>query len=135
MITKYILVFVITLVAGGFSIPIGILINLDPFGVFLVALAGSLSFMTIVLWKGTEIVERVMPNATEKATESRAAEFLDRWGVPGLGVVGGLLLGPAITLAAAIALGVDRRRFAVWFGGATLIGFAMLTLFWDWLLS
>jgi hypothetical protein len=50
----------------------------------------------------------------EKIVEGRAGEIRQRWGVTGLAVIGGVVLGPTITLAAALVLGVDRRRFGIW---------------------
>ena len=51
-------------------------------------------------------------------------------GVWGLVVIGGLLLGPTVTLAAALVLGVERRRFAAWHVASTVVMFAVLTAFW-----
>ena len=46
----------------------------------------------------------------------------ERWGVLGLAVVGGLVLGPTITLATALILGVDRKPFGPWYVMWTVVG-------------
>lgn len=61
---------------------------------------------------------------------SKASGILDKYGVAGLAVIGSTILGPTITLLAALIFGVDRRRFLFWYIGATIIGFALMTLFW-----
>ena len=121
-------------VAGGWSIAAGVLFGLDPILVYVAAVAGSLSFTLIILRLGGPAIEktlnRLMPDATQRVRESRAQDIFDRWGVIGLATIGGTLLGPAITLAAALLLRVDRRRFTIWYVLSTLIGFALLTAFW-----
>lgn len=135
MIFDYVLVVILTLLAGSWSLPSGISFGLDPFGVYVAAVIGSLAYSLIVLTVGGSardaLFDRFMPGANEKVREGRAAGILERWGVAGLAVIGGLVLGPTITLAAALILGVDRKRFWVWYAVSTVVGFAVLTVFWS----
>ncbi|MGI9621800.1 MAG: hypothetical protein ACR2PK_03105 [Acidimicrobiales bacterium] len=50
--------------------------------------------------------------------------------IAGLAVIGSVVLGPTITLSAALILGVERRRFGIWYIASTTITFAILTDFW-----
>jgi Ca2+/H+ antiporter, TMEM165/GDT1 family len=47
--------------------------------------------------------------------QGRARRLLDRYGVPGLAVLGPLLTGAHLAAAVAMAAGADRRRALVWF--------------------
>lgn len=134
MALEFILVFILAILAGGWSIAAGVLFGLDPILVYVAAVAGSLSFTLIILGLGGPAIEkalnRLMPDATNRVRESAAQDIIDRWGVIGLATIGGTLLGPAITLAAALLLRVNRRRFTIWYVLSTLIGLALLTAFW-----
>ena len=135
MILAYAIVVVATLVVGAWSIPIGLLLDLPPGGVYVVAVAASLVLTGVVLIVGGRardaVFARWLPGVDEKVRTGRAVTILERWGVPGLAVLGGILLGPFVTLAAALALDVPRRRFAAWYAAGTVVGFALLTVFWQ----
>jgi len=134
VILDYFLVFVLTVLAGGWSIPAGLQFGLSPWGVYLAATLGSIVFSTVVLFFGgrarDRVLERFFPDVAEKVETGRAAGLLDRWGLPGLAIIGGTVLGPTVTLSAALIMGVDRRRFAFWYYLSTIVGFALLTVFW-----
>ena len=134
MILEYALVFVLTIVAGGWSIPAGILFGLNPLGVYLAATLGSVGFTLLALSVGgrwrDRLQKRFFPDAEDRVASSRAGEIMDRWGVVGLATVGATLLGPSVTLMAALVLGVDRTRFLRWYLAVTVVSFALLTVFW-----
>ena len=133
MVVEYLMVVVLAVLAGGWSIPAGLLVGLDPLGVFIAAVVGSLAFAGVVLSLGgparDRIIERFVPDAQDRIADGRAGRFLDRWGIPGL-AMGSVVLGPMLSLAAALVLGVDRGRFAMWYALSTIVGFGLLTVFW-----
>ncbi len=135
MIFDYVLVFLLTLLAGALSIPAGLEFGLDPIGVFVAATVGSLGFMSLVLLVGKRVQHflftKVFKGLGGGVEQSRANEIVSRWGVVGLATIGGLVLGPTLTLGAALLLGVDLRRFAIWYALATVVGFALITVFWS----
>ena len=134
MFIDYVITLILSLLAGAWSIPAGILFGLNPIGVFVVAALGSLAFAGVFLLVGQRthdvLFEQVMPGAADRVSSSRAGEIVQRWGAPGLAIVGGLILGPTITLLAALVLPVDVKRFAGWYVASTIIGFGLLTAFW-----
>ena len=133
-VAAYAIVVVITVLAGAWSLPVGLLLGLPAAGVYIAALAGSSIYTAAVLVLGGRardwLFDHWFRGIDERVRTGRAKEILDRWGVPGLAVVGGVLLGPTVTLAAALILGVPRGRFAVWYAASTVVGFALLTAFW-----
>ena len=135
MIVHYAIVAGATLLVGAWSIPIGLLLGLPPLGVYVAAVAASLVLTGVVLIVGGRSRDaafaRWLPGVDEKWRSGRAVTILERWGVPGLAVLGGVLLGPSVTLAAALVLDVPRRRFAAWYAAGTVAGFALLTVLWQ----
>lgn len=134
MVFDYVLVVILTVFSGAWALPAGISFGLDPVGVYASAVTGSAAFAVLVLFVGGRyrdvLFERVLPGAAERVATSRAGTIAERWGSPGLALLGGIVLGPTITLAAALVLGVDRRRFLLWYVVGTVGGFAILTGFW-----
>jgi Ca2+/H+ antiporter, TMEM165/GDT1 family len=53
--------------------------------------------------------------------QGRARRLLDRYGVPGLAVLGPLLTGAHLAAAVAMASGADRRRALVWFVSGVVV--------------
>ncbi|MGI9645937.1 MAG: small multi-drug export protein [Ilumatobacteraceae bacterium] len=134
MFFDYVLVVILSILAGAWTIPTGITFGLNPVGVYVAAVLGAVIWTIIALALGGRgrdaVFERFLPGTDERVRESRAGYILERWGVWGLAVVGGLVLGPTVTLMAALVLGVERRRFAAWYIIATAVLFAVLTVFW-----
>ena len=134
VILDYFLVLVLAILAGGWSVAAGIQFGLNPWGVYIAAVVGSLAFSTVVLVVGgharDRVVERLFPGAKERVEEGKAAELLDRWGLPGFATLGAAVLGPTVTLSAALIMGLDRRRFAMWYYIGTIVSFGLLTWFW-----
>ena len=135
----YLVVIAATLFIGGFSIPIGLLLGLSPLAVYVTATLAALGYAAAVLGAGGPVRDWVMRrfahNDDESSDDGKAGRLVDRWGVPGLAGIGSVVLGPTITLLAALTLGVDLKKFGLWYGAATIVIFAVLTLFWDLVLS
>lgn len=132
---EYAIVVIVTLLAGAWSIPIGLLLGLPPLGVYVAAVAGSIVYTAIVLLVGgrarDKILARWFPGFEDRVRTGRAVDILARWGTPGLAVVGGVVLGPSVTLAAALLLDVPRRSFSIWYVASTIVGFGLLTVLWQ----
>ena len=129
----FVLVFILAILAGGWAVTAGVVFGLNPLGVLVAAVFGSLTYAVGVLLLGgrwrDQLVTRLWPGAQERIDNSRAGEIMERWGVPGL-AVGSILIGPSLSLLAALVFGVDRRIFFAWFAAATVVGYALLTVFW-----
>ena len=44
----------------------------------------------------------------------RTSTYLNKWGLPGIGLTSPLILGPVLTTALAIVLGADPKRLMIW---------------------
>jgi hypothetical protein len=138
MLIEYVVLFFVAILSGGWAIPAGLLFGLDPVGVYLTCVAASIVSTLGLLFLGGrfehQIIDRFVPDAESKVSESVARRLLDRWGVTGLAVVGGVILGPTITVLAALFLDVDRDRFTVLYIGSTSVVFALATVFWTFVI-
>lgn len=138
MIIEYIIVFVLAMLAGMWSTAAGVFMDLEPIVVFLVATAGSLVFAAVVLVVGgygrDRIATAYAPDADDRVAQSKMGSILDRYGVPGL-AFSSVVFGPSLTLAAVLALGIDRKRFFVWFAVVTVVAYGLATVFWVWVAS
>ena len=133
VILEYLIVFVLAMLAGLWATAAGVFMELNPIAVFLVAVAGSFTFTLVVLFVGGSrrdtFVATYMPDADERVAESKLGEVLNRYGVPGFAFAS-IIFGPGLTLAGVLALGVDRKRFFLWYAPITVVGDGIATAFW-----
>lgn len=124
---------VIALAIGGFAPLVGVALGWEPLAVWLGATIGSLLFMLVVVFGAGPLRDRVVArfSSDEEAKErGRVRKFYDRYGVVGLATIAPMVVGPMITLTAALVFGVPRMQFARWYAAGTAVGFGLLTVFW-----
>jgi hypothetical protein len=131
-------------------IPAGILLGLPPLAVVVAAVVGNLSTVALAAFAGERLRVyfsalqrrgRVEVDAMEagegegagdaegggaggdparEGRSARAARVMDRYGLPGLAILGPLGIGTQLSAALAVSLGVSGRRAFVWVGAATV---------------
>ncbi|MDJ0792355.1 MAG: hypothetical protein QNJ71_10705 [Acidimicrobiia bacterium] len=130
---EYVIVFVLAMLAGLWATAAGVFMDLDPWAVFVVATAGSSAFTAAVLFFGGRwrdaMIRKYMPDMDERVEKSQLGTVLDTYGVPGLAVAS-IIFGPSLTLAGVLGLGIDRKRFFLWYAPITVVGYALATAFW-----
>ncbi|MFU8839915.1 MAG: small multi-drug export protein [Nitriliruptoraceae bacterium] len=99
-------------------IPAGIVAGLAPVPVLVVALAGNLSTVVLVVLAGDRLAgwwrARRVPSRAERPRAVRARQLAQRWGVPGLGLLAPMTTGSHVAAVAALATGAGQRRVLVW---------------------
>ena len=128
-------------------IPAGILLGLPPLAVVVAAVVGNLSTVALAAFAGERLRVyfsalrrrgRVEIDAAEagdgegagggsagggaahSGRSARAARVMDRYGLPGLAILGPLGIGTQLSAALAVSLGVSGRRAFAWVGAATV---------------
>lgn len=99
-------------------IPLGIVFGLNPIAVTILGFAGNwvTMFMVIALfdrlqkWWG----KRNSGNPSESKRGKRAKAIWERYGLPGLAIVGPLLIGSHIAAAVAMAFKAPRAAVTAW---------------------
>ena len=109
------------------AVPLGIVAGLPWIPVVLVGFVGNLITLLPVIYAGDKIKAwyrrwRKKPTADEvvdadspTAKETRKTRILERFGVPGLAILGPFLIGVHVASAFAMASGANRRAVIFWF--------------------
>jgi Ca2+/H+ antiporter, TMEM165/GDT1 family len=102
-------------------IPAGIAAGLPPVGVTLLALAGNVTALAVVVLAG-ERIRRALgrrskdsdPGQKRSRRSERAQRLAERWGVPGLALLAPVSTGTNVAAVAMIALGASRGMALAW---------------------
>lgn len=99
-------------------IPAGIVAGLSPVPVLVIALAGNLSTVVLVVLVGDRLAgwwraRRGTPDL-DRPRAARARQLAQRWGVPGLGLLAPMTTGSHVAAVAALATGAGQRRVLLW---------------------
>ncbi|WP_025784048.1 small multi-drug export protein [Sporosarcina sp. D27] len=139
---EYILVFLGAAVPAleiAIVIPVGIVRGLSPFWVILLAFAGNMLtvLLLIILYQRIEHWYRSRKGEStegESKRQLRGRKIMDRYGVAGLALAGPILIGTHIAAFFALLFGASKRKTIIWmavsialwsliFGIVTAMGF------------
>lgn len=127
--SDFLIVLVTALVSGGFAIPVGFLLEMPAFTIYLAAVVGSVIGMVVFAFVGgglrTWIVGR-MKNPEE--AQERVNQMLGERGVRGLGLFGPLFPGVTVSVVAGLAVGADRGELIKWMTIGIFALFALYTV-------
>jgi hypothetical protein len=127
IVVAWLTVAAISLVSGGFAIPIGFALGLSAIEVYLAATAGSLVGLFVFLFAGDKVRSRLTQNRPEKDLDqtSRVGELADKYGAKGLGLVGPLFPGVTASVLLGLTLGMDKASLARWMSIGICVMFAL----------
>lgn len=95
--------------------PIGIVVGVAPIVAILAAIVGNIASMTIVVL-ATSGARDKLTNA-EKPLSPRRQRFtraFDKWGVPGVSLLGQWILPSQITSSIMVGIGASKQKVIVW---------------------
>jgi hypothetical protein len=149
---KFLAVMVAGLALGGWAVPMGFLLDLSPVMTFVAAASGGLIGCWAFLLAGERISafvhrHRAETNVTPAAADEqptqqhndaadeagdpdtgRVRQFVDRFGVRGLGIVGPLFPGVTASVIGGLALGLDRRLLGKWMTIGIIVMYGLYVL-------
>ena len=110
------LVSAIPFVESYFGSVIGVAIGLHPVVAILVAVIGNVISMLIFVYGAGAIRDKARKNKTDEPTEKRQRlkRMFDKFGVPGVSLLGQTLLPSQITSSAMVGFGANRNAVAFW---------------------
>lgn len=126
------------------AIPAGFGFDLPDGSIAVAAFVGSVSGTVAMVFVGDRIMprlraayRRVRPGDDEEeasqdesaAGGGRARALVDRWGAPGLGIIGPLTIGGFASAISGVAMGIPKLKLAVWVAigqGIVIVGFVFL---------
>lgn len=146
MIYEYVLIFLGAAVPWfeiALVIPLGIIWGLSPFWVMVTAFTGNmLTVLALIIGfdKFKDWYEKRQEKKGKKANarSERAKKVWNKYGLPGLTLLGPILIGTHIAAFIGLTLGADRKWTTLWstvsialwtiiFGVVTLTGFSFFT--------
>ncbi len=96
---------------------VGVLAGVSPFIAIPAAIIGNIISMLIFVLSAHRVRERVTRDREEPVLTPRRQKLkarFDRWGVPGVSLLGQLLLPSQITSAAIVSFGAPRNAVIFW---------------------
>ncbi|TSI19720.1 hypothetical protein [Brevibacterium aurantiacum] len=113
-----ILVSAIPFVESYFGAVIGVAIGLNPVVAIMMAIIGNVVSMLAVVYGAGAIRDKATKNNGKDAESSpkrqRLKRMFDKFGVPGVSLLGQTLLPSQITSMAMVGFGADRNAVAFW---------------------
>lgn len=119
----------ISFVSGGFAIPIGFSLGLEPLEVYIAASLGSMAALVVFLYAGDKIRARLAQGRPQREPDldSRIRQVTDRYGAKGLGLVGPIFPGVTTSVVIGLSLGLKRASLAQWMSIGVAVMFALYT--------
>jgi hypothetical protein len=142
---RYLAVAISGFILGGWAVPLGFVLGMGPVATFVSSAGGGLAGCWTFLLAGDRFGEWLRerrgskdagdpPDADDESDDvGRVHEYVDRYGVRGLGLVGPIFPGVTASVAGGLALGINRRELGRWmtFGIIVMYGLYVIGL---WLL-
>ncbi|MED1560435.1 hypothetical protein AJ85_08240 [Alkalihalobacillus alcalophilus ATCC 27647 = CGMCC 1.3604] len=137
-IIAFIIAYIIVFLAAAtpfievvFTIPVGALAGLNVFLVTLVGVAGNVITVILVIALADRIREWQRKRREKKGKGSnkknaRAEKIMNRYGLPGLAILGPVFVGSHLAVLLAISLGSSKKLVTAWVLGS-VIGWAIVT--------
>lgn len=141
---RYLVVFVVGFVLGGWAVPLGFVFDMGAPTVFMVAAGGGLFGCWLFLLAGGRIERYVRSRRrlrghvdpeTDETDETdevdpgggRVGRLVDRYGARGLGLVGPIVPGVTASVVGGLALGLDRRELGKWLSIGIIVMYGLYT--------
>lgn len=124
LLWAYIVVFLlgaVPFIEAVLVIPVAILAGLSPIPVFLLALAGNFATVLLIILFIDQIKQwrhnrRKAKGETSDKRSMRAQKIWQKYGLPGLAVIGPFFVGSHLTAFMSVMLGGKKHATAVWMG-------------------
>jgi hypothetical protein len=109
-------------------VPLGIIGGLPPVAVVIAGASGNLLTVAVAAFAGervrrwwrTRLRRSVDAAASATGRGSRVERLFERWGLPGLALLGPLGIGTQLSALVAVGFGQAPRRVVAWIGGGTI---------------
>jgi hypothetical protein len=121
---------VVSFASGGFAIPIGFALGLQPLAVYVAACFGSMVGLVVFLYAGDKVRSRLLGGNEPQGvnTDTGIGRLIDRFGAKGLGLVGPVFPGVTASVVVGLSLGLSRSSLARWMTIGIAAMFALYTI-------
>ena len=131
VINNYIFIFLTGMLGIWKAVPVGVALGADPIGIWLMTSSGAVLAVIILYFFGNRIREflaRKRKSQSPGKKDLRAARLFDKYGTPGLGLLGCLLMGPNMTMLIGLVIVKSPSRLLYWTIAGIVIWSLALTL-------
>jgi len=113
------------------AIPVGLALGCNAFTIIIMTGAGALVAIVIIYLLGRKVKKWILNRINKGKSVSKKGKLnrlFEKYGVPGMGIIGTLLLGPNMTMAMGMIIVKKERSLLVWTAAGIIIWTVVLTL-------
>lgn len=117
MTQKIILIYLTGILGIWKAIPLGFLLKAHPLMIFITTTSGSITGILIIYFLGKQIKNYLSKQKNKKGRlrrEKYARNIFNKYGIPGLGILGSLLIGPNMTMITGLAVTRKVHMLMYW---------------------
>lgn len=117
LVNTYILIFLTGMLGIWKAVPVGVAFGADPFGIWLMTTLGATAAVIILYFFGNRIrdyLTRKRRGRQKSRKNRRAAHLFEKYGTPGLGLLGCLLMGPNMTMLIGLVIVKSPIKLLYW---------------------
>ena len=128
---KALLIFITALTGIWKAVPLGFILKAHPTVIFFATAAGGLLSVLALYFSGNKIKNLILgKKAKERGSKKaiRVKRIFDRFGSPGLGILGTLLFGQIVTVLLGLLMVKSQKRFLLWVIAGTILCSLVLSI-------
>lgn len=128
---KALLIFIAALTGIWKAVPIGFILKAHPTVIFFATASGGLLSVLGLYFSGNKIKKLILgknPNTSQSKKALRIKRIFNKFGTPGLGILGTLLFGQIMTVLLGLLLVKSEKKFLLWILAGTVLSSFLLTI-------
>ncbi len=111
------------------SVPVGFILNMHPVLVCTMTILGASLGVLLIYLIGSKLKRRILSlSGKSNKTQQKINKIFDRYGVPGLGMLATLVVGPALTMALGLTIVKNGKNLLLWTNIGIVVWSVLLTL-------
>ena len=111
------------------SVPVGFILNLHPILVCTMTILGASLGVLLIYLIGSKLKRRILSlSGKSNKKQQKINKIFDRYGVPGLGMLATLVVGPALTMALGLTIVKNGKNLLLWTNIGIVVWSVLLTL-------
>ena len=113
------------------SIPVGFILNMHPILVCAMTILGASLGVLTIFFIGSKLKERILHSLKGKSSnrkQQKINKIFNRYGVPGLGMLATLVVGPALTMVLGMTIVKNGKSLLLWTNIGIVVWSVLLTL-------
>ncbi len=113
------------------ALPVGFLLKTPPFYIAIMTCLGALSCVYVIYFFGTGINRfffRFYSEKTKDKKEGKIRRMFEKYGCPGLGLVGTLFMGQPVVMLLGMIVVKRKKNLLIWVSIGTIIWSITLTI-------